>query len=360
MRMGRVLRAGSALAALALIAGCTAVSAAQPAGTGGGNVCEYLQGSPSSGLNRAMQAAVAVAHSRLGVTAEVRAGLSADISPFMNGHCRLILGAGYQESAQIFGMADRDPRQRFLLADDWFDFSSAPDLTRPNVAVLAFEADQASFLAGYLAAAVSPDHVVGAYGSVNIPTVDLALNGFLAGARAWGEDHLTPVRILGWNGSGGPFVGNDVGRATAFSITSRLIRGGAHVIFGAAGGADLGAAAAAARHPSVYVIGMYTDGFSTSHQYPKQWLTSVVFDMSSPVLSAVRATARGGAGGGLYVGTLANGGVRLAPYHRLAPLVPRAVARKLSALRAGLGQGWISTNPADYVPREKETGNGNG
>jgi hypothetical protein len=60
------------------------------------------------------------------------------------------------------------------------------------------------------------------------------------------------------------------------------------------------------------------------------------------------------------VGTLANGGVRLAPYHRLAPLVPRAVVRKLSALRAGIGQRWITTNPADYVPREKETGNGNG
>ena len=207
---------------------------------------------------------------------------------------------------------------------------------------------------------MSPNHVVGEYGSVNIPTVDVALNGFLAGARAWGEDSHKNVKILGWNGSGGPFIGNDFDQHTAFSITSGLIRDGAHVIFGVAGDAALGSAAAAVRHPSVYLIGMYSDGYTAAPRYAGRWLTSVVFDMTSPVVSATRAATGTGPAGGLYVGTIANGGVRLAPFHRLTPLVPGTVQARLRTLRAGLAQGWVSTNPADYIPQEKETGNGNG
>jgi len=357
--MRSVLKSGSVLAAI-LIAGCTSVGASQPAGTPGKKVCELLHGRPNAGLNRAVQAAVGVAHARLGVTTVTQAGISPSIGPFLNGHCDLIVAAGYEEAPLIFTTAGRNSRQRFLLADEWFDFSSAPDLTRPNVSVLAFEADQASFLAGYVAAAVSPNHVVGEYGSVNIPTVDVALNGFLAGARAWGQDFRKRVRILGWNGSSGSFIGNDFDKRTAFSITTRLIRGGAHVIFGVAGDAVLGSAASAASYPSVYLIGMYVDGYTVAPRYANKWLTSVVFDLTSPVLSATKAATGGGSSGGLYVGTIANGGVRLAPFHRLAHLLPRAVLTKLRTLRTGLAQGWVSTNPADYIPREKEAGGGNG
>lgn len=73
----------------------------------------------------------------------------------------------------------------------------------------------------------------------------------------------------------------------------------------------------------------------------------------------IRAAARGSLSGGPYVGTVANGGVGIAPFHRLAHLVPGAVLAKLPVLRAGLAGGWVSTNPTDYVPREKETGHGN-
>jgi basic membrane protein A len=286
-----------------------------------------------------------------------RAGVAPSFGPFLDGRCGLILAAGYDEAPSVFALAGRYPHQRFLLADDWFNFGSAADLTRPNVSVLAFEADQAAFLAGYTAAAVSENHVVGEYGSTNIPTIDVALNGFLAGARAWGEDFRKQVTILGWNGTDGPFIGNDWNRSTAFSITERLIHGGAHVIFGVAGEATLGSAASAARHRSVYLVGMYNDGYTVTPQYAGRWLTSVVFDLTAPVLAAA---ARAGPAGGLYVGSIANGGIQLAPFHRLAHLVPTAVAIRLRTLRAGLAQGWISTNPAAYTPLEKETGNGNG
>jgi basic membrane protein A and related proteins len=348
------LRTGLALATI-FVTACTPVAASPSAASRhpGGTVCELRQGPAGAGLNGALAASVGVARARLGVTIVARAGTVPHPDPFTGGRCGLVLAAGYGEAPLIFSAAAQQPRQRFLLADDWFSFSSAPDLTRPNVSVAAFEADQGSFLAGYAAAAVSQDHVVGEYGSVNIPTVDLALNGFLAGARAWGEDAGKHVTVLGWDGLQGRFVGNDFDESKAFSITSGLIRDGAHVIFGVAGRANVGAAAAAASHPAVYLVGMYTDGYTDAARYAGRWLTSVVFDMRQPVLAAVEGAESGRFHGGLYVGTLANGGVRLAPFHRLAHLVPAALAAKLGQLRTGLGQGWISTNPAAYVPAEK-------
>src|SRR5262249_33550712 len=217
-----------------------------------------------------------------------------------------------------------------------------------NVTVLACESDQASFLAGYLAAAVSPNHVVGEFGGVNTPTVDVALNGFLAGARAYGEDFRKHVKVLGWNGTQGPWIGNDFNKTAAFSVAARMMRGGAHVIFGVTGDAILGSAAAAASHSSVWLIGMYTDRYTIGPKYAGKWLTSVVFDMQAPVLAAVKAAATRHPAPGLYVGTVANGGVGLAPFHHLTHLVPRAVLAKLPTLRAGLSQGWISTDPAVY------------
>jgi len=355
----RTVRGAALVLAAVLIAGCTSAAAGQSAGHGR-KLCEVLTGPPNAGLNHAVQAATGVAHARLGITSVARAGIAPSFGPFTDGRCGLILAAGYDQAPSVFAMADRYPHQRFLLADDWFDFGSAADLTRPNVSVLAFEADQAAFLAGYTAAAVSQNHVVGEYGSTNIPTIDVALNGFLAGARAWGEDFRKQVTILGWNGAQGSFVGNDWDQRTAFLITEDLIRRGAHVIFGVAGQAALGSAASAARHPSVYLVGMYNDGYTVAPQYADRWLTSVIFDMTPPVLAAARSAASGAPVGGLYVGTIANGGVQLAPFHRLARLVPEALAIRLRALRAGLAQGWISTNPAAYTPLEKDTGNGNG
>jgi hypothetical protein len=127
------------------------------------------------------------------------------------------------------------------------------------------------------------------------------------------------VAILGWNGAQGPFAGNDWDRQTAFMITEHLIRGGAQVIFGVAGAAAVGSAASAARHPAVYLVGMYNDAYTVAPQYAGKWLTSVVFAMKLPYWRRPPGP-RGGRTGGLSAGTIANGRVQLAPFHRIARL----------------------------------------
>jgi basic membrane protein A and related proteins len=111
--------------------------------------------------------------------------------------------------------------------------------------------------------------------------------------------------------------------------------------------------------PSTYATGMYVDGNSEAPHYATKWLTNVVLDLRAPIITAIKA-AVSGAAPTLHVGTIANGGVGLAPFGRRRSVVPHAVLAKLPALRTGLIHSCISTNPADYVPAEKERGGGNG
>ena len=350
------------------LAACGAASAPPSAGHRGLKVCDVRQGSAAAGLDSAAQGALTFARNRLAATVDLQTDTTSGVGGVVQAGCRLIIAPSYQEqSSAVLATATQSPRQHFVVADTSFhstglsnmenryDFRLARDLTSPNVSVLAFEADQPAFMAGYIAASVSPNHVVGEYGGVDIPVVDAALNGFLAGARAWGEDYQTPVGIRGWDGTTGPFVGNDSDRAKAFAIAKGLIRSGAHVIFGVTGSAILGSAAAAEQYRSVYLVGMYVDDAVAAPQYANRWLTSVVFDMKAPILAAVSQAARGPFRGGLWMGTLRNGGVGLAPLRTLGHLVPDAVVARLPSMRAQLAQGSISTNPGDYIPTEAES-----
>lgn len=369
LRARRVLVLSCSLVT-SLLAACGAASARPSAGIHGLKVCEVRSGSAAAGLDSSAQSALTFTRSRLASTIDLQTVTTSAIGGVVHDGCRLIIAPSYQQPpSAILAAATEYPHQHFVVADTSFhstapanaenryDFRSARDLTRPNVSVLAFEADQPAFLAGYIAAAVSPNHVVGEYGGVSSPVVDAALNGFLAGARAWGQDTHARVRILGWDGTTGPFVGNDYDRTKAFAIAQGLIHSGAHVLFGVAGSASLGSAAAAEQHRSVYLVGMYVDAGIAAPQYANRWLTSVVFDMRVPILSAASQAARGQFRGGLWVGTLRNGGVGLAPFRTLQHLVPNAVVARLPSLRAQLAQGSISTNPGDYVPTEAESSN---
>jgi basic membrane protein A len=63
------------------------------------------------------------------------------------------------------------------------------------------------------------------------------------------------------------------------------------------------------------------------------------------VLAAVQAIHDGGFSGGPYLGTLANGGVSLAPFHNLEALATPQIKAELAAVEAGIIAGQIQTRP---------------
>ena len=72
-------------------------------------------------------------------------------------------------------------------------------------------------------------------------------------------------------------------------------------------------------------------------------LTSVMKNMDVAVENAVTAAYNGDFQGGVYVGTLENDGVGLAPFHEFESALPAGLTDELAQVQAGLIDGSIST-----------------
>jgi basic membrane protein A len=72
-------------------------------------------------------------------------------------------------------------------------------------------------------------------------------------------------------------------------------------------------------------------------------VTSVTKGIQSAVKSAVQQAASGSFKGGTYIGTLANGGAVLSPFHDYASKVPAALQSELKTIETGIENGSIAT-----------------
>jgi basic membrane protein A len=83
------------------------------------------------------------------------------------------------------------------------------------------------------------------------------------------------------------------------------------------------------------------DGCVSAATYCPYFITSVEKGIVSAVKTAVLAAAGGTFAGGTYVGTLANGGAVLAPFHDFASKVPAALQAELMQVSQGIESGSI-------------------
>jgi basic membrane protein A len=95
----------------------------------------------------------------------------------------------------------------------------------------------------------------------------------------------------------------------------------------------------------IYIIGVDTDWTKSAPEFRSIILTSVLKNMDRAVLQTAREVEEGRFEGGLYVGTLANRGVGLAPYHDLAGIVPPGLDPELSEIREEIIDGEIELDP---------------
>jgi basic membrane protein A len=71
------------------------------------------------------------------------------------------------------------------------------------------------------------------------------------------------------------------------------------------------------------------------------YLTSVLSNADVTTFKAIATVVDGSFQGGVIDGTLANGGVGLAPYHDLAAVVPQQLQDQLTTVTAGIVDGSI-------------------
>jgi basic membrane protein A len=277
-----------------------------------------------------------------------------DIDAFVAARCSLIVTVGSSMADVTLVKAEANPTSRFLLTDA---VGAAP---LRNVASVVFHVEEAAFQAGYLAAGMTKTGKVGTFGGTPIPTVISFMNGFAAGVLHYNQVNGTNVKLLGWDPTQqtGTFVDMDKSNFGAFAdvlaarkITADLISQRADIIMPVDGPAgEEGGGQAAKRASGVLLIGVDTDQHFSAPSYANLWLTSVMKIYRKMVFVAMGQIVHGDFKGGIVAGTLANGGVGLAPFYDLGDKVTATLQTKLDEIAKGIADGSISVDPASYLP----------
>jgi basic membrane protein A len=92
------------------------------------------------------------------------------------------------------------------------------------------------------------------------------------------------------------------------------------------------------------LIGVDTDWFISAPEFQETYLTSILKNMDVAVFDAIKAVADGTFAGGVYVGTLANSGVGIAPFHEYEDQVPDFIKGELELIQANLIAGTITVD----------------
>jgi len=304
------------------------------------------------GLKQAEAAGYATQYSE----AKTGADYAANIQLLIDEGCNSIIVVGFSQGEAVVAATKANPDIAFAHVDSTWPEAEVP----ANFTGLDFQIDQGSMLAGYLAASISSSKKLGAYGGQPFAGVTRFLDGWLAGANYYAQESGTAVTVLGgWDAvaqSGGTFAPSDnpwgnkeFGKTTAEQFMSQ----GAdvvHPIAGQTGEGTYEAMLAAGK----YSVGVDADQCATLPAYCGTLLTSAMKLIGPVVFATIEKNYGKDLGGENLTGTLANGGVGIAPLDRtealwtaaFGELVTTELIAKVEALKAKIISGEVKVS--DY------------
>jgi len=278
------------------------------------------------------------------------------ITTFLHSNCGIIVTVGYDMATATLKAAEQNPTQKFAIVDNTYT------TTHTNLLALHYDTNQDAFLGGYLAAAMSASKInglktgtVGTFGGQNIPTVDVYMDGWVAGVYYYNKVNHAHIKALGWTPKPGSKPGSLEGQGLftntftdegkGFDDGTTLMSQGADIIFPVAGDVGLGAARAVKDKGKGYAMEWVdTDGCLLAKAYCSLFITTVQKGIEASVEHAVLSAAKGTFKGGQYTGTLKNGGVALAPYHDWASKIPSKVKKAINAMKKKIEKGKLCTS----------------
>ena len=274
-----------------------------------------------------------------------------NINTFLSQKCGIIVTVGFLMGAATETAAKAHPNQDFAIVDCSYASECLTGTKEANIDQLTFDTVQDGFLGGYLAAGMTKTGKVATFGGEDFGTVTIYMDGFWDGVQYYNSKHGTHVQVLGWNEQTqkGSFTGDFTNQTKGQTLTQTFISEGADIIFPVAGNVGLGAAKAvqdadnAAGSQKVNMFWVDTDGCTSAPQYCKYFITSVEKGIQTAVKNAVLSAANSSFKGGTYVGTLANGGAVLSPFHDFASEVPASLQAELVQIGKGIADGSIAT-----------------
>jgi basic membrane protein A len=361
--MRRWSRIPAGIAALALVAAACGGGQEEAAPTGGGGLpgegmkaCQVTDvgGIDDKSFNATAWAGVQRAQEELGVEgtfleSQTQDDYAPNIQAFIDQGCDIIITVGFLLGDATKEAANANPDQPFAIVD--FAYGEG-EIENNNVLGLTFATDQAAFLAGYLAAGMTKSGKVATYGGINIPPVSIFMNGFWAGVQRYNQDNGTDVEVLGWDAAAqeGTFTGDFEDQTKGRQVTEEFLAEGADIILPVAGPVGFGTTAALQDSPEDdWAVWVDTDGCVSASEFCPLFLTSVMKNMDVAVFEAIKQVVEGTFEGGVYVGTLDNDGVGIAPYHEFEDDVPQELKDAVEELRQGIIDGSISADYNDYL-----------
>ncbi|GIG85675.1 BMP family ABC transporter substrate-binding protein [Plantactinospora endophytica] len=276
------------------------------------------------------------------VASKAEADYEPNLTQYVNQDCDFILAVGGLMGEATSKIAKANPDQQFGIVD--------AKLPESNVFPMQFDTAQAGYLAGYLAAGMTKTGKVGTYGGMKIGPVTIFMDGYVDGVAQYNKVKGKNVQVLGWNKQtqNGSFTNDFVKQDEGKKVSDTLVAQGADIVMPVAGGAGLGTTAAAQASGGKYsVIWVDVDGCQSTPNCPAL-MTTVVKNISDAVKDAVVTAAKGEklAHDPGFLGTLANNGVSLAPYHEFDSKVPAELKGEIDKLKADISSGAIKVTSA--------------
>ena len=263
-----------------------------------------------------------------------------NINQFLSEKCDIIVGVGFLLGDAVKAAATANPNTRFAIVDFAYD----PAI--PNVEGLVYSTNQAAMLVGYASASWSKTHVMGTFGGKNIggPVTDF-MDGFVAGAHYYDSKHSgTTTKVLGWDpvAKTGSFTGDFSSIDNGKTLALGFIDESADVCMGVGGAIGQGCMAAIQERGIKGVgIGVDVDWFVSVPQYDSLILTSVEKKIDVSVTAAIEHAFKNQPAQAVYVSTLANDGVDIAPFHNFDSEISDATKAEIAALKADIISGAV-------------------
>lgn len=272
----------------------------------------------------------------LGVTVNyLESGTDADYAPnletFADEEYDLIISIGYMLADATRTAAKQNPDIKFAIVDD-----ATIDL--PNVTCLMFRAEQASYLAGYVAGKTTKTNNVGYVAGMANETMNQFGYGYCAGVLDANPD----AKIQQFNAN------SFADAATGKTMANTAITNGADVIFHAAAATGLGVIEAC-HEAGVYAIGVDSDQSGIS---PDTVLTSAMKRVDNAIYDTIESLVNGTLESSVHTYDLAEGGVDIAPSQ---DLIADDVIAEVEEVKEKIINGEIEV-PADQESFEEKYG----
>ncbi|MCD6545974.1 MAG: BMP family ABC transporter substrate-binding protein [Thermotogae bacterium] len=249
----------------------------------------------------------------------------------------VVFAVGFMMTDALFKVAPQFPGTYFV----GIDIVPPEGAEYPNVMTFTFKENEAAFLVGYVAAAMTKSNIVGFIGGIPIPPVERFRYGFEAGVRTYCELHDKDVQIL----KGYTMVFDDPKKGKDLAMSQ--FAEGADIIFHASGACGNGVIEAAKEKFSALAgtselvglinyywkngKGLFAMGVDADQDYlaPGAVLASAMKRVDMAAYYGVKDAFEGTFEGGMKVLGLKEKGVSISPMKYTKGLIPNRVIAEL-------------------------------